>query len=699
MRGSWLCALTLFSIVCWTNLAFGDELGDAVRAAVSRVEPSIVRLLPAGSNANDDTPLSVSMSTGIVISEKGEILTSAFSLQGNPAAIVVETSTGQRFAARVVARDFLRQLVLLQADGGSWKTTEFQPRTAAKIGQWVVAAGRFYSAERSNISVGIVSARDRIHGLALQTDAKISPVNYGGPLIDLSGGVHGILVPLSAAGSDDITGGVEWYDSGVGFAIPMEDALKSVERMRGGKNLYPGRLGISLVSKNPISNEVRISDIHPGGPADRAGLKAGDRIQSVNGIPAVRVSLFQSLVESSYAGDQLSISAERTEAEPITCTVELVERLTVLRSGFVGLLPRSMVASGVTDLPAETPADTDKIKGKDADNQSPQTVPARSPKDAAQPGAGAVVLERSPAQTAGMKGSVQILSVNDQPVNNETELTRALQTATRSETVRISWTNSEKQNPEIAVVSVSPPSTLQPVLSSQNRLDYLGLSAVTEAVAPPIARQEFEFSDLGKCAVLSAGSQDTAMPALGMVLLLSDSTVPEDRIMRTWKTVLHTHRLAVVIPSNADQTPLTSEDLPLIVASMTRVVTELQIDRSRIAVVADASEHAIAQKLIFSARSPIRGVVMRTGLLTPAESDSPDRAGRSALLLDRGGDLQSRLLRRRTLVELQETGLRVFSVSDEAEEPSAEKATAQNNAEFTDEAAVIADWSLLMKAF
>jgi len=73
--------------------------------------------------------------------------------------------------------------------------------------------------------VGILSATNRIWGKAVQTDAKISPGNYGGPLIDIRGNVIGILVPLSPQGQGEVAG-AEWYDSGIGFAVPLNDMLR-----------------------------------------------------------------------------------------------------------------------------------------------------------------------------------------------------------------------------------------------------------------------------------------------------------------------------------------------------------------------------------------------------------------------------------------------------------------------------------------
>src|SRR5438045_3720475 len=82
-----------------------------------------------------------------------------------------------------------------------------------------LALGRTWASADAppSVSVGIISALDRIWGKAVQTDAKVSPVNYGGPLVDVQGRVQGILVPASPRGQDE-TAGHEWYDSGIGFA-------------------------------------------------------------------------------------------------------------------------------------------------------------------------------------------------------------------------------------------------------------------------------------------------------------------------------------------------------------------------------------------------------------------------------------------------------------------------------------------------
>ena len=73
----------------------------------------------------------------------------------------------------------------------------------------------------------------------------MSPTNYGGPLIDLDGRVQGVLVPASPRAEGE-TAGFEWYDSGIGFAIPLEDINAVLPRLKQGKDLKKGLLGVTM---------------------------------------------------------------------------------------------------------------------------------------------------------------------------------------------------------------------------------------------------------------------------------------------------------------------------------------------------------------------------------------------------------------------------------------------------------------------
>ena len=140
-----------------------------------------------------------------------------------------------------------------------------------------------------SVSVGIISALDRIWGKAVQTDAKVSPTNYGGPLIDLEGRVQGVLVPASPQAEGE-TAGFEWYDSGIGFAIPLEDINAVLPRMIKGTEKKPvvlrrGYLGITMRSGDMYEAPPIIGTVAPGSAGDKAGIKPGDLVKSIDGKP------------------------------------------------------------------------------------------------------------------------------------------------------------------------------------------------------------------------------------------------------------------------------------------------------------------------------------------------------------------------------------------------------------------------------
>ena len=151
------------------------------------------------------------------------------------------------------------------------------PRDEMLVGQWAIGVGRTFDFEFPNQSVGILSAKNRIWGKAIQTDANVSPSNYGGPLVDLHGRVLGILVPLSPNSNNELAG-AEWYDSGIGFAIPLEDINDRFDRMKSG-DLDRGIIGITLKGNDIYGSKAEVAACQIKSPAHVAGIRAGDDMQ------------------------------------------------------------------------------------------------------------------------------------------------------------------------------------------------------------------------------------------------------------------------------------------------------------------------------------------------------------------------------------------------------------------------------------
>src|SRR4029079_3463009 len=191
-----------------------------------------------------------------------------FNFIQQPTSILVTLPSGSRAAARIVARDESRMLVLLKVHTNETLPGPIAvPHSDMIVGQWAIAVGRTYDASEVNFSVGVLSATNRIWSTAIQTDAKISPANYGGPLIDIQHRVLGVLVPLSPQKGGGEVAGAEWYDSGIGFAVPLADILDRLPAWKQGKDLHPGVLGISLKPGDPYATPAELAAAQAASPA------------------------------------------------------------------------------------------------------------------------------------------------------------------------------------------------------------------------------------------------------------------------------------------------------------------------------------------------------------------------------------------------------------------------------------------------
>jgi len=313
---------------------------QALQVAAARVAPSVVKIETVGGLERIGRMLvGTGPTTGLIVSDDGFIISSAFNFAARPTSILVSLPDGTRTPARLVATDHQRMLVLLKVNvEEKLPVPEAVPENEIQVGQWAVALGRTFDAQQPNVSVGIVSGLNRIWGKAMQTDAKISPNNYGGPLVDVQGRVLGVLVPLSPDSREDVAG-VEWYDSGIGFAVPLAHVNSVLPRLRSGEDLKPGILGISLNGRDIYSQPAAIVGVRPNSPAYKAGFKAGDKIIEIDGRPIERQAQMRERINRHYAGETLHLVVLRGE-ERIERDVPLVDALEPYQRAFLGLLPR-----------------------------------------------------------------------------------------------------------------------------------------------------------------------------------------------------------------------------------------------------------------------------------------------------------------------------------------------------------------------
>lgn len=316
-----------------------DAEEQTINAAVAKVAPSVVRIETLGGREKvEEVLVSEGPTTGVVVGEEGWIVSSSFNFLNEPASILVTTPQGKRAAAKIVARDRARMLTLLKIHADEkLALPEIAPRGELQVGQYAIAVGRTLDAKTPNLSVGVLSALQRAYGRAVQTDAKVSPANYGGPLVDIRGRVIGVLTPLPVMGEGE-TAGAQFYDSGIGFAAPLEDWLPRLATLKAGTDLQAGLMGVSLKPGDVYALPAEIAVCQINSPAYKAGLRAGDRLTEVDGAKITRQVQMRHALGRHYAGDKVTFVASRGD-ELVKGEVELVAKLEPYEYPMLGILP------------------------------------------------------------------------------------------------------------------------------------------------------------------------------------------------------------------------------------------------------------------------------------------------------------------------------------------------------------------------
>ena len=262
-----------------------------------------------------------SLGSGVIVRSDGIIITNNHVIEGGR-EITVALSDRREFPARVLLVDARGDLAVLKIDAGTERlpVMPIDDSDDAQVGDLVLAIGDPFGVGQT-VTNGIISALNRAadpQGGApmtyIQTDAAINPGNSGGALVDMDGdliGVNSFIVSRSGG------------SAGVGFAIPAAMVRRVVEAAAGGGQvLVRSWLGARTQPVTPeIARSVGLSspqgalvaDIWPGGPADRAGLKSGDIILSVNGRPAADPAAVSFAVGAARPGESLALSVRRNE--------------------------------------------------------------------------------------------------------------------------------------------------------------------------------------------------------------------------------------------------------------------------------------------------------------------------------------------------------------------------------------------------
>jgi putative serine protease PepD len=254
---------------------------------------------------------------------------------GDAGSVAVRYSDGTRSPATIVGLDPTTDLAVIKADEGAAGRPVIAIGSSSDlvVGQAVVALGAPLGLT-STVTAGIVSALDRYLPLdvgngqtahlidAIQTDAAINPGNSGGALVDCDGRLIGVpSAIITAPNSAGQTGG---GSVGLGFAIPVDLANAVGDQLiTTGRANHPtfGLLLAPIVGPSGTATALFVSAVTSGGPADQAGIRAGDVLTSIDGQPARSVAQLQKLALLRNAGDRVPVTIVRDGNEIDTAIV------------------------------------------------------------------------------------------------------------------------------------------------------------------------------------------------------------------------------------------------------------------------------------------------------------------------------------------------------------------------------------------
>ena len=271
--------------------------------------------------------------SGVIISSDGYILTCAHVVDG--ASTITVTIGDKDYTATLVGEDTTSDIAVIKIDADGLTPATVGDSDGLKVGQSVMAVGNPLGELGGTVTGGMISALNRsvtIQGTnstntmsLIQMDASVSPGNSGGGLFNMNGELVGIVNAKSSSSDAE----------GLGFAIPINDAIKvAQELLENGYVTGRPYLGITYLAVTDAQTAqqmgvnaygVYIVDVTKGGPADQAGLKAGDRIVSVDGSEIAAKDDLGTLMQKHAAGDTLSITVAR-DGQMQTVNVTLGEK-------------------------------------------------------------------------------------------------------------------------------------------------------------------------------------------------------------------------------------------------------------------------------------------------------------------------------------------------------------------------------------
>jgi serine protease Do len=313
---------------------------------------------PRGGPDNEDEPQRQrGVGSGFILTADGFIMTNAHVIDGADEVIVTLTDK-RELKARIIGADRRTDVAVVKIDATGLPFVKIGDVGRLKVGEWVMAIGSPFGLENT-VTAGIVSAKQRDTGDYLnfiQTDVAINPGNSGGPLLNLRGEVIGINSQIYSR-----SGGFQ----GISFAIPIDDAMRVAEQLRTVGRVIRGRIGVTIA---PVTKEVAesiglgkpagalVQSVEKDGPADKAGVEAGDIIVKVDGKTVERSGDLPRLIGATKPGSRATLQVfRRGNMRDIAVAVAEFEadrptRRAQAEPGTPGPVAKSAIGLTVSDL-------------------------------------------------------------------------------------------------------------------------------------------------------------------------------------------------------------------------------------------------------------------------------------------------------------------------------------------------------------
>jgi len=285
------------------------------------------------------------LGSGFIATADGVVITNQHVTEGAD-QIVVTTRDGTDFDAELLGEDPLTDIAVLKIAGANLPTAPLGSSYDLVIGEWVIAIGNPYGYLLGNtepsVTAGVISAVGRdlipsgddpgIYVGMIQTDAAINPGNSGGPLVNALGEVVGVNSSIFSSSGGSV---------GIGFAIPIERALRVADELRRFSTVRRSWVGLDVAGQDRLrdwkeSGGLEITQVASGSPADRSGLRAGDVLVSTAG-QATRTFLdWEAVLLDVGPGDSIPVVYRRGNRERSATVV--VEDLPTTRAERIATL-------------------------------------------------------------------------------------------------------------------------------------------------------------------------------------------------------------------------------------------------------------------------------------------------------------------------------------------------------------------------